>query len=143
MSSQSVSRGFHRLGLFLAGGFCPLLIFAPLVSAAGSASAVDKVALTCTGKFASHESNFKDVPINDHYLLIDVDQGTVSGSLGNFSISKVSENWVEFSTPAGDPRPTEGSLNRISGKVTVTAYRGKGDIDYVYALNCKRATPVL
>jgi hypothetical protein len=33
-------------------------------------------------------------------------------------------------------QPTRGDL-------TVTAHRGNGDIDYVYALNCKRATPVL
>jgi hypothetical protein len=139
MASQrlgEVGRGFHSLSLCL-------LIVTPLVSAAGSVSAADKIALTCTGKFASHKTNFKDEPTNDHAVLIDLGQGRVSGSLGHFSISNVSELWIEFSTPPGGPRPSEGLLNRISGKLTLTAHRGNGDIDYVYALDCKRASPVL
>jgi hypothetical protein len=109
------------------------LILAALVFAA---SAADKVTLTCTGKFASQEGNFKDEPAGNHYVLIDIDQGTVAGTLGHFTISGTQETMIAFGSQTP---PSHGLVDRISGVVTVEFYGRDGDIDHVYALTCKRA----
>jgi|GEM_PF-5913506 hypothetical protein len=72
------------------------LSFAVLVSLAGIARAANKIALSCTGTIASKETAFEQAPISPVSLLVDLDLGTVTGSLGTFTILKVSETSIAF-----------------------------------------------
>jgi hypothetical protein len=65
------------------------LSFAVLVSLAGIACAANKIALSCTGTIASKETAFEQAPISPVSLL-------VTGSLGTFTILKVSETSIAF-----------------------------------------------
>ena len=116
-----------------------LLSLAFLTVHAGMAFAASKISLSCSGTLATKESQFEDMPISNQSLIIDFDEGTVKGSLGSFSISKVSENSVAFR--ANDPT-ISGYVDRVTGSASVVAWLDKTHVAYHYQLTCRTATPL-
>ena len=121
-----------------------LLCSAVLMSVAGSAWAADKITLSCSGTLASKESNFEGMPVGDQSLVIDLDQGSVTGSLGDFTIFKVSETSIAFTAEPRDPKVQSiiGGVDRVSGFASLAARLDDTHLLYVYQLNCKLANPL-
>lgn len=120
------------------------LVSGILVVLASGAQATDRVALTCSGTFASKETKFETTPANNQSFLIDFDLGTVSGSLGDFVIFKHSETSIVFKRELSnrDIRSIVGGIDRVSGAASVTAWLDGKRIAYMYQLVCKRTNPL-
>ena len=119
------------------------LSFAVLVSLAGIACAANKIALSCTGTIASKETAFEQAPISPVSLLVDLDLGTVTGSLGTFTILKVSETSIAFrGAESSGVRRIVGGVDRVSGSAGLTAWLDDTHILYNYQLNWRRANPL-
>ena len=116
-----------------------LVTFAVVASVAGVAFAADKISLSCSGTLASKESSFESMPISNQSLVIDFAQGTVKGSMGNFSIIKVSDNSVAFK--ANDPT-ISGYVDRVTGSASVVAWKDQTHVLYHYQLTCRPAQPL-
>lgn len=120
------------------------LSFAILASAADLAHGAEKISLSCSGTFASKETRFKNTPSLNQSLVIDFDRGIVTGSLGDYTIFKVSETSVAFRAESDDPqiKTIVGGVDRVSGAASVTAWLDDSQIRYVYQLDCKRTNPL-
>jgi hypothetical protein len=115
-----------------------------LFVAAEGAHAAEKISLSCSGTFASKETGFENTPSLNQSLLIDLDQGVVTGSPGEYEIFKVSETSIAFRAQSSDPtvRSIVGGVDRVSGAASVTAWLDDSHVRYIYQLNCKRTNPL-
>src|SRR5262245_15041816 len=129
--AQSLSRGFHWLGIFL--------VLIPLTSI--NASASDKITLACSGTLWAKEAGGQDMPMPSASFVIDLDAGTVTSSIGAFSIDKTTENLIWFIAPQKDGLPWQGSVDRFTGHVSVMQGTNR-QVTMLYNLNCKRANAI-
>jgi hypothetical protein len=114
------------------------------VALTGVSYAANKIAVTCSG---TETNGFKEWPANPKSIITDLDRGTVTMRLteeGVFPITEVRENYITFGS--GDvfqSHQTEvrGSIDRVSGHVTVSVYPGLGQA-ITYDLTCKPAKPL-
>ena len=58
-------------------------------------SAAERIVLSCSGTMFV-PGQFGVAPVPDQSFIIDLDKGSVSSSLGDFSITKVTEDRVDF-----------------------------------------------
>jgi hypothetical protein len=107
-------------------------------------SATERITLRCAGNFASKETKFDQVESPNQSLIIDFDQGSVTGSLGTFQISNVSETSIEFRAESRNPKIQKitGGVDRVSGAGNVMAWIDNNHLAYFYDLNCTRAKPL-
>jgi hypothetical protein len=94
-TSQRFSRGFLSL--------TALLVLFP-----GIACAANKITLNCSGTVADPEK-FKVTPAPAESFVIDLDKGDVATSLlGSFSITKRTEDRIDFRAESGQPNSQWG-----------------------------------
>ena len=104
-------------------------------------SAAERIVLSCSGTMFV-PGQFGVAPVPDQSFIIDLDKGSVSSSLGDFSITKVTEDRVDFRANSGQVGVfTEGGVNRLTGAATVTSWRNEKAV-LNYNLACKRTNPL-
>jgi ethanolamine utilization microcompartment shell protein EutS len=102
----------------------------------GDSYAADKIALNCSGTL----SGTVETPIPSLSLLIDLNLFRVTGSIGPFFISKITENRVDFKAVRnGDI--VLGTVDRYSGSAVITTRRNEEMVS-TYNLTCKSANPL-
>jgi hypothetical protein len=106
-----------------------------------NASASDKITLACSGTLWTKDTGGQDIPIPSASFVIDLDGGTVTSSIGAFSIDKTTENLIGFIAPQQDGLPWQGSVDRFTGHVSVMQGTNR-QVIMVYNLNCKRANAI-
>ncbi len=104
--------------------------------------AADKIILACSVTVTVNAG--PRGPASPMSLVIDLDQQTVTTNLGDFSITKLTDNSVEFEKRRSQDSFLEkmGRLDRISGSADVWDWSGGMGAQYQYQLTCKRAKPV-
>jgi hypothetical protein len=115
----------------------PITLAAVLSLLAGLSFAADKFALTCEG------IQFPSLTAVSASLVIDLDRGIVTSSLGNFSISESShETMIYFKgNEEGESVSIRGDVDRVSGHAIIVFERSR-DRQLVrgYNLSCKPMT---
>jgi hypothetical protein len=104
------------------------------------------ITLSCSGSLWIQGAKVPEMEKTD-YLIIDIDQKTVTGSLGEFSIIEISNTEVVFKAPFEEPGEQPGMklgrVDRVSGTGKLTAMRGMLLLPaWIYDFTCKRADPV-
>lgn len=76
-------------------------------------------------------------------LIIDLDRGIVTmGSIGELSITKLTENSVSFQGKSEDGQTVwRGDVDRFSGLTVVSVWRNK-EVLVNYNLTCRRPEPL-
>jgi hypothetical protein len=106
----------------------------------GASYAADKIVLTCSGT-TWVKGQTVQVPLPSQSLVIDPNQGTVTGTFGVLSISKSTESKISLEGIAKNGNPVFGSIDRYSGFTVVSTWRNKEMVG-TYNLTCKPATPL-
>lgn len=101
--------------------------------------AADKIALVCSGT-VNYPTGTKR-PVLNRSVLIDLDQHTLSGIEGNFSITKVTERNVSFTGPTAIGGEAWGGMDRLSGSLNIWSFINGRPL-YDYELVCKPARPL-
>jgi hypothetical protein len=117
-----------------------LLALSALVFFAGVACADDQIALTCSGTMVA--AGTKNTAPNQS-LVIDLDRGIVKiGSIGELSITKLTENAVSFEAKSPDGQTVwRGDVDRFSGLAIVSVWRNR-EVLVNYNLTCRRPEPL-
>ena len=107
---------------------------------AGVACADDQIALTCSGTMVAAGTK-ETAPTQS--LIIDLDRGIVTmGSIGELSITKLTENSVSFQGKSEDGQTLwRGDVDRFSGLTVVSVWRNK-EVLVNYNLTCRRPEPL-
>jgi hypothetical protein len=114
----------------------PIAVATALMLLNGVSYAADKIILACSVNPGPRG------PASPMSLVIDLDQQTVTTNLVDFSITKPTDNSVEFEKRRSQDSFLEkmGRLDRISGSADVWDW--SGGMGAQYQLTCKRAKPV-
>ena len=106
----------------------------------GVACADDQIALTCSGTMVAAGTK-ETAPAQS--LVIDLDRGIVTiGSIGELSITKLTENSVSFQGKSEDGQTVwRGDVDRFSGVTVVSVWRNK-EVLVNYNLTCRRPEPL-
>jgi hypothetical protein len=81
-------------------------------------------------------------PVPNQSFIVDLEKGSVASNLGNFSITKLTEDRVDFRVDSGQVGVfTVGEVNRLTGAATVTSWRNEKAV-LKYNLACKRSNPL-
>ena len=117
-----------------------LLTLSALALFAGIACAGDQIALTCSGTMVA--AGTKDTAPNQS-LVIDLNRRIVTiGSIGELSITKLTENSVSFEGMSEDGQMVwRGDVDRFSGLAVVSVWRNK-EVLVNYNLTCRRPEPL-
>ena len=112
----------------------------------GTAAAADPITLVCTGTTSHWGLDgplIVDQPVRES-LIIDLDKSAVRGSMGSFTVIRVSESRVVFQGPYQKTQVImSGGIDRISGEASLNVTRDGGSKLVVqYLLSCKPASPM-
>jgi hypothetical protein len=120
----------------------PIAVATALMLLNGVSYAADKIILACSVTVTVNPG--PRGPASPMSLVIDLDQQTVTTNLVDFSITKPTDNSVEFEKRRSQDSFLEkmGRLDRISGSADVWDWSGGMGAQYQYQLTCKRAKPV-
>jgi hypothetical protein len=118
------------------------------VAFSGVSYAADKIALTCTGSFLKNDTL---LPGGDrtYSFVVDLDRNAVNfgysiatGAGDDIPITKATDNYIQFGSPALSEPYWEGELDRYTGSLHLFhRWRLGGDTENYY-LDCKPAKPL-
>jgi hypothetical protein len=127
-----------------------LLVFPALAFLASIAYAADnKIYLACTGTISGSDPS-STTQDSGESIVVDLDRGIVSGSIGSFSIVEKTESTISFESdreekhkigeyPFVDRIHTAGNIDRILGHVQVYEYNNDG-LTTQLKLNCRQTS---
>jgi hypothetical protein len=85
------------------------------LAVSGAACAADKIALVCSGTMGSL-GYLEKSPVGATSIIIDLDQGVVTMPTGDYRITKVTENHINFEGALGRQK-VNGNIDRLAGTV--------------------------
>ena len=115
--------------------FGPIALATVLILLTGLSYAADKIALVCSGTLWAKGAGEGPPPTQS--VVIDLDRGVVTSSLGDFSIINITENQIRFRGATTNGDTSAGNVDRYSGLVAVSTFHNK-EIIANYQLNCQR-----
>ena len=101
--------------------------------------AADKITLTCSGTMWVKGLTEEGQAPNPSFV-IDLDEGIVTSSLGEFAITELTPSRISFKAKHGKTA-WSGGVDRFSGDAIVTVQRNN-EIVTDYKLTCKGANPL-
>ena len=101
--------------------------------------AANEIALTCSGTVWAKGLPREGQAPNPSFV-IDLDEGIVRSSLGEFAVTELTPSRISFKAKHGETA-WYGGLDRFSGYAIVTVQRGN-EIVIDYKLTCKPAKPL-
>jgi hypothetical protein len=104
-----------------------------------SGYAADKITLTCSGTMWVKGLTEEGQAPNPSFV-IDLDEGIVTSSLGEFAITELTPSRISFKAKHGKTA-WSGGVDRFSGDAIVTVQRNN-EIVTDYKLTCKGANPL-
>ena len=116
-----------------------LSLAAVLAALPGLGSANEKITLTCSGTVWV-EGLPKEGRVPNPSFVIDLDEGIVTSSLGEFAITELTPSRISFKAKHGETG-WFGGVDRFSGDAIVTVQRND-EIVTDYKLTCKSANPL-
>ena len=123
-----------------------LIAFAIALLLTGASYAADKITLTCSGTikttdFIHGESGGSPVSTS---IVVDLDQGTVATANDVYSITKVTENHIDFHGKSTTGGEAYGRIDRVSGTTgwSIRDSAGTKSLWTLFDLNCKPAKPL-
>ena len=104
-----------------------------------SGYAADNITLTCSGTMWVKGLTKEGQAPNPSFV-IDLDEGIVTSSLGEFAITELTPSRISFKAKHGETA-WYGGVDRFSGNAIVTVQRND-EIVTDYKLTCKEANPL-
>ena len=101
--------------------------------------AAEKINLTCSGTVWM-KGLAKERPTPNPFFVIDLDEGIVTSSLGEFAITELTPSRISFKAKHGETA-WYGGVDRFSGDAIVTVQRSN-EVVTDYKLACKGANPL-
>lgn len=121
------------------------LLLAAVAAMIASASAAAPITMRCPGHYWMPEHKIMGDSVIAS-LIIDLDNLSVGGSLGDYKIIETSDARIRFSAPSSDEKKFGrffGSVDRITGVTTINSILDDGTVPIIYNLNCLPAVPLL
>jgi hypothetical protein len=112
-----------------------------------SSGLADPLTFRCEGKLWALERGVFGQEVTKS-LIVDMAEGSVSGSIGSFSITKVEKDQIDFSAPLFEGGKKTGMwmgwFDRITGELDLHAWRDPrgAAVFIVYNLTCAPARPL-
>jgi hypothetical protein len=101
--------------------------------------AADKITLNCSGTVSVKGVTREGQAPNPSFV-IDLDDGIITSSLGEFAITELTPSRISFKAKHGDTA-WYGAVDRFSGDAIVTVQRSN-EVVTDYKLGCKGAQPL-
>lgn len=122
-----------------------LCLFSIACVATAQPAHATEVALKCTAKKWVPEANIVAAPLAPQSIIIDLEHEMITGSLGQFAITKVLDSSIVFQAPYQEQGKIIGQMvgraDRVTGFTTLSATRNEGKtVILIYNLTCKSAS---
>jgi hypothetical protein len=75
--------------------------------------------LSCSGEMHYYKPKHIEMTVPPGAAILDLENSRITSSVGNFRITKVADDSISFDDPKGKELVVDGTLDRVSGLMTV------------------------